>query len=144
MIDPMRSPCVMCDDSPCISACEPEVLRLDQGMKMGIATIKPMHCLAYNNTPCSVCIEQCPVEGAITISHDRPIINGDACTGCGVCQYVCPAPYNAIAIMPVASRYEEASEKSAAVAIQGRDWRQEYFGNRSLKPEANVDPSPHP
>ena len=84
------------------------------------------------------------LEGAIALKQGRPVINEQVCTGCGVCQYVCPAPYNAIAIMPIAGRYEEADEEAPEVEFQGHNWRQEYFGNRSLKPEANVDPSPLP
>ena len=143
MIDPMQAPCVMCEDTPCIAACEPNVLQAELGLRMGTAKIKQPHCLAFNGTICTVCSERCPVEGALALDQGRPVINEQACTGCGVCQYVCPAPYNAIAILPVASRYEESGEESAAVDSQGRNWRQEYFGNRSLKPEANVDPSPH-
>lgn len=140
MIDPMQAPCVMCEDTPCIAACEPNVLQAELGLQMGTAKIKQLHCLAYNGTICTVCSEQCPVEGAIGLKQGRPIINEQICTGCGVCQYVCPAPYNAIAILPVTSRYEEAGEEAPEVEIQGSNWRQEYFSNRSLKPDANTDP----
>ncbi len=31
-------------------------------------------------------------------------VNEETCTGCGVCRYVCPAPENAILLMPAFSR----------------------------------------
>ena len=41
MIDPIQQPCWMCDDVPCIKACEPQVLRLDVPMKMATAQHRP-------------------------------------------------------------------------------------------------------
>ena len=34
----------------------------------------------------------------------RPHIVEETCTGCGVCHFVCPAPENAVIIMPLAER----------------------------------------
>jgi translation initiation factor RLI1 len=34
----------------------------------------------------------------------KPRIIEETCTGCGVCQHVCPAPANAILLMPVQER----------------------------------------
>lgn len=104
MIDPMRSPCRMCEDFPCISACEPGVLRRDVPVKMGVARVDTTTCLAHQNSFCTVCSEHCPVEGAIEVRDGKPRIVEEACTGCGVCQHVCPAPANAILLMPVAER----------------------------------------
>lgn len=105
MIDPMNQPCWLCDDRPCINACEPGVLTHAIDTLMGTARINEQTCLAHNNTLCTVCSEQCPVEGAIAIDeHHRPSVVNESCTGCGVCQYVCPAPENAVMIMPAFSR----------------------------------------
>lgn len=104
MIDPMRQPCWMCADTPCISACEPGVLRSELPLKMGVARVDTTTCLAHTGSFCTVCSEQCPVEGAIEVVNGRPKIHEDVCTGCGVCQHVCPAPANAILLMPVAER----------------------------------------
>lgn len=104
MIDPYASPCVMCPDAPCISACKPGVLRADQPRKMGVAYIERAACLAYTGSFCTVCSERCPVPGAITVADGRPTIRPEACTGCGVCAYVCPAPANAVVVMPLADR----------------------------------------
>jgi ferredoxin len=111
MIDPARSPCRMCPDTPCITACEPSeggrgagVLRRDVPLRMGEARVDPTMCLAHQNSFCTVCAEQCPVEGAIQVVNGRPRIMQDKCTGCGVCQNVCPAPGNAILLMPLSDR----------------------------------------
>ena len=65
------------------------------------AIIQGRHCLAYQRSFCSICSERCPVEGAIKVEMGVPQIVADACTGCGICFDVCPAPTNAILMMPV-------------------------------------------
>jgi ferredoxin-type protein NapG len=106
MIDAFDAPCHMCDDMPCISACEPGALSPDVPKKIGIAHLQTYNCLAHNRTICTVCEERCPVDGAIELHRGRPRIIDENCTGCGVCHSVCPAPVNAIMIMPVPNRPE--------------------------------------
>ncbi len=115
VIDPDRSPCRMCDDLPCVAACEPDVLSLAAPVLMGTARITPQTCLAHQPGPgCTVCSEQCPVEGAIEVVDGRPRVVESACTGCGVCRYVCPAPENAILLMPTLKRPPRTSGASDA------------------------------
>lgn len=104
VLNPIESPCRMCAELPCVAACEPLALRFGVPVKMGTATISVLDCLAHQNTTCSVCVEQCPVEGALAWENGRPVVNPGACTGCGVCQYACPAPRNAVMILPVLTR----------------------------------------
>lgn len=104
MIDPIQQPCRMCEDFPCITVCEPQVLRLDMPKKMGQASIDVVNCLPYQGRACAECLEECPVPGAIELVNQKPRIVPDGCTGCGVCQYVCPAPDNAILLMPLLER----------------------------------------
>lgn len=105
MIDPMQQPCWMCADRPCIEACEPDVLTHLVPTMMGTARINEETCLAYQGSFCTVCSEQCPVDGAITLDErNRPTVVEQTCTGCGVCQYVCPAPHNAVLLMPAFQR----------------------------------------
>lgn len=65
------------------------------------AIIQGRHCLAYQRSFCSTCSERCPIEGAIKVEMGIPQVVADACTGCGICAEVCPAPTNAILMMPV-------------------------------------------
>ena len=92
--------CMMCEDFPCIAACEPGVLVHSIPKVMGTARVTEPLCLAYRGTICTVCSERCPVHGAIDVTHGKPTIVEAVCVGCGVCRYVCPAPENAILLMP--------------------------------------------
>lgn len=104
MIDPADSPCHMCEDFPCIGVCEPGVLTHDVPKVMGIARIEPFHCIAYHGSICTDCFDGCPVPDAIKMDEGRPTVVDEICTGCGVCHNVCPAPSNAILIMPLLER----------------------------------------
>ncbi|MHC5113013.1 MAG: 4Fe-4S dicluster domain-containing protein [Planctomycetota bacterium] len=66
----------------------------------GVAWIQAPSCLAHQGTFCSVCVEQCPEEGAIVTNEGRPRVVADTCTGCRICHDVCPAPGNAIIVLP--------------------------------------------
>jgi ferredoxin-type protein NapG len=96
--------CQMCEDFPCIAACKPGVLSDRIPVIMGTAIITAHLCLAHHGTTCTVCSERCPVEGALVLAKGKPTINEQACTGCGVCRYVCPAPENAVLLMPALFR----------------------------------------
>jgi Na+-translocating ferredoxin:NAD+ oxidoreductase RNF subunit RnfB len=63
-----------------------------------VAIIQGIHCLAVTNG-CSICIQQCLVEGALVFRDGMPMVVPDICTGCRVCFEVCPAPTNAVLMM---------------------------------------------
>ncbi len=103
MIDPGNQACLACPDTPCISACAPQVLRRDPKAPfpvMGTARVQVLDCFAHQGTTCVSCVERCPVPGAIDLIAGKPLINPVACVGCGVCAQVCPAPRPAILITP--------------------------------------------
>lgn len=104
IIEPDVQACLMCEDFPCITSCKPGVLTRSVPPVMGTARVTPQLCLAYHHTTCTVCSERCPVENAIHVDDGKPTIDEDICTGCGVCRYVCPAPENAILLMPAFAR----------------------------------------
>lgn len=106
-IDPARTPCWLCSDLPCISACETGAL-IAEAPPMGKARVQRFDCLGSMGTSCSSCQEQCPVEGALAIREGIPVVSEELCTGCGVCHYVCPAPNKAIAILPRAEGSQRA------------------------------------
>jgi Na+-translocating ferredoxin:NAD+ oxidoreductase RNF subunit RnfB len=64
-----------------------------------VAVIQGRFCLAYTSF-CTVCSERCPVPGAMKVEHGIPMVVADTCTGCGICHEVCPAPTNAVLVMP--------------------------------------------
>ncbi len=67
--------------------------------ELRVAVIQGRYCLAYQKSFCSVCSERCPEPGAIITEKGIPRIEADACTGCGICHDVCPAPKNAILML---------------------------------------------
>lgn len=92
-IDPLKKPCVMCDDLPCISVC-PEAALLPvpspADVKMGYAILDEKKCKAYGSDSfCQQCVVDCPIPGAITQVNSRPVIHKNICTGCGVCMKSC-------------------------------------------------------
>jgi Na+-translocating ferredoxin:NAD+ oxidoreductase RNF subunit RnfB len=64
-----------------------------------VAVIQGRFCLAYTSF-CTVCSERCPVPGAIRVEKGIPVVVAETCTGCGVCHEVCPAPRNAVLVLP--------------------------------------------
>ncbi len=91
-IDPMRNPCVMCVDLPCIAACPDDALLPVQELtdvNMGYAILDKKKCQAYGDTFCQQCVIDCPVPGAIYQVEDKPIVDKNICTGCGVCMRSC-------------------------------------------------------
>lgn len=104
IVEADTSACMMCEDFPCISSCGPGVLTASIDPIMGTARVTEHLCLAHHHTTCTVCSERCPVKGAIMVEDGKPTVDENRCTGCGVCRFVCPAPENAILLMPTFSR----------------------------------------
>jgi Pyruvate/2-oxoacid:ferredoxin oxidoreductase delta subunit len=66
----------------------------------GPVRVRPQLCLAWQGSFCSTCSERCPVEDAIVIEAGRPRVVAERCNGCGLCVQVCPAPINALELLP--------------------------------------------
>lgn len=91
-IDPMKNPCVMCEDLPCIPACQDEALlpvARPADVQMGYVILDKKKCQAYGITFCQQCIIDCPIPGAITQVNEQPVFHKNICTGCGVCVRSC-------------------------------------------------------
>jgi ferredoxin len=65
-----------------------------------VARVRESTCLAWQGSFCTVCSEHCPVKGALLLELGRPRVEPAACTGCGACIQVCPAPINALLLEP--------------------------------------------
>ena len=71
---------------------------------IGRAVVDKNHCLPYaSKMNCMVCEEHCPIpEKAIRFERSgeidyngklllkKPYVVDELCTGCGICEYVCP------------------------------------------------------
>ncbi|MFQ5673930.1 MAG: 4Fe-4S dicluster domain-containing protein [Nitrospinales bacterium] len=92
-IEPIKSPCVMCDDLPCITACPDQALlpvASPAEVNMGYAILDKKKCQAYGDVFCQQCVIDCPIPGAITQTPDgKPVFHKNVCTGCGVCVRSC-------------------------------------------------------
>lgn len=100
VLEPHEAPCLLCEDLPCVAACEPGALRDDALAVLGTARVSALDCLNRLGSPCSVCVERCPVPDAISFRGNVPEVEESLCTGCGQCQHACPAPQNAILLLP--------------------------------------------
>ena len=93
-IVPDESPCYLCEDMPCIAACEPRALRpvARNEVRMGLAVIDRTACYVTQGQPCDYCVTRCPLrEEAIRLDGSGlPRVIDEGCTGCGVCAYLCP------------------------------------------------------
>ncbi len=101
-----KAPCWLCPDLPCIDVCEPralEPLASPADARMGTLVIRDGVCFSERGSPCEVCVERCPVRPRpISVSvGEAPEVDVDACTGCGVCAYLCPA--DALDVEPVSA-----------------------------------------
>jgi MauM/NapG family ferredoxin protein len=113
---PRDMPCFLCETLPCIEVCPEKALvwpslktengeiKGPEAVRIGAAKIKPSRCIAFEtmNRPaehCRSCIDRCPYPGAairLRAFDDgrppQPEIIEDSCTGCGLCEFGCPAP----------------------------------------------------
>lgn len=65
-------------------------------MRLGLAQVDRRACLAWDQgARCLVCVEGCPTGAAIP-HQGRVTVNPLLCTGCGICEQVCPVAGGAI------------------------------------------------
>lgn len=107
-LDLLHKGCHMCEDWPCISACEPGALKLPE-LEAGREPVLPRlarvrinaeTCLPYSGPECGACAASCPVPGAMIWHGTKPEIDADKCTGCGLCREDCIVAPKAVEISP--------------------------------------------
>ena len=101
-----QSPCLLCEDLPCIAACAAEALvPVDQisDVRMGIAVISHRLCTAGQG--CHACVSRCPTQAlAMDFASMRLMIFPESCVGCGICESVCKTVNDHVAIRVTAAR----------------------------------------
>ena len=108
-MDILNKGCHLCDDWPCVSTCEPGALSQPEVSgdnvvplpRIALAEINKNTCLPYNGPECGACASSCPVPGTLLWRGERPYINTDTCTGCGLCREACIVQPRAIDIKSV-------------------------------------------
>jgi len=105
-LDLPNKACHLCDDWPCVTACEVDALvlpKLDENNeklelpKLATASINTETCFPYSGPECGACAI-CPVPNALTWDQQRPVINAEYCVGCGLCRDACVVDPSAIDI----------------------------------------------
>lgn len=106
VLDPNLEACRLCEDYPCIEACdEGALLPLANGTVPGFGTaiIDSDSCL---NRPkqkqCKICVSECPIDGMVNRRGKEPEI--EVCTGCGICVAECPTGAIGIVDSDIADR----------------------------------------
>ncbi len=114
-LDLVNKGCHLCEDWPCVTACERHALRHfdaepeddEPGREaigepdlpfIALARVDPQTCLPYSGPECGACRGVCPVPGAMIWEQERPRIDPDPCTGCALCREACIVEPKAIRI----------------------------------------------
>ncbi|MHC4607463.1 MAG: 4Fe-4S dicluster domain-containing protein, partial [Planctomycetota bacterium] len=110
--------CTLCGQTCPSDAIKELSLPVKQETKIGLAVIERGRCLPWAmDNPCIVCEEHCPIptkaiylreetvrkrDGTL-VTLKRPYVDADLCTGCGICEHVCPMGEAAIRVIPPGS-----------------------------------------
>jgi len=105
-LDLLTKGCHLCEDWPCVNACEVNALVFTEPDENGAVKIKPFaaaeidtsSCLPYSGPECGACESVCPIEGALVFEKEKPGINLDYCVGCALCREACIVEDKAINI----------------------------------------------
>ena len=100
MIEARTIPCYLC--MRCPEACPSGALEVVamREVRMGRARIREGACLPFLGVLCRTCYNACPIfDEAITMNELlQPLVDERTCTGCGICEHVCPTDPPAIVV----------------------------------------------
>ncbi len=125
-MDLLNKGCYLCEDWPCVQACEPKALQYQevednealQLAKIAYAEINTQTCLPYTGPECGACASSCPVPGALLWDMEKPHIDQEICVGCSLCREACIANPKAVTIKSLQlqqsdSEYDEGKSLDA-------------------------------
>lgn len=106
VLDLLNKSCDLCDDWPCVNACQTGALQLPEieedkeveKPRLALAVLDTGACLPYLGPECGACYGICPIPGALVFEMEKPIIDKDLCVGCALCREVCVVDPRAILI----------------------------------------------
>lgn len=92
LIEVEKIPCYLCMECPVVCPTGSLEPVSQQDTRMGLAVINKFHCTTWNGKIlCRTCYDKCPFKDkAIVLDELRPVIEEQACTGCGLCTHACP------------------------------------------------------
>jgi len=111
-LDLLNKGCHLCDDWPCVNACEVNALILPETESstditppvIALASVDTATCLPFSGPECGACVPLCPIEGALKLVREKPVIDSDKCVGCSLCREACILEPKAITISSIASQ----------------------------------------
>lgn len=114
-INPLKAPCEAVEGRckgvlPCVRSCPTGALQFIDisEIKLGTVIWNSKNCIAVKKGGgCLVCIEVCPIKGAIIAKNHIPHFNPRLCVGCGSCVVACPASPKALTLTPIGERRVE-------------------------------------
>lgn len=118
MLQLAEAPCRWCVDMPCVAACSSEALSEAALKPLGKVSLNLDECLTSQGIFCDTCSLFCPPEvRAIRMVRRQPVLDVEACVGCGMCVFYCESDGQPLMIEPCSettegegSRPEQASE----------------------------------
>ena len=115
VIFPRRQACMLCNGVPgdellCTATCPTGALQrvrkdaasIQAAVEMGTATVDTHLCYSYTGASCGACVRACPFEGTALRAGlwEKPIVDPQACVGCGLCERACVRYPQAIRVEP--------------------------------------------
>lgn len=105
-MDLLHHACLLCEDWPCVNACEVNALAFpetesDEEIPLPMLSncrVDTEKCLPYTGPECGACESSCPIEGALSWNMERPTIVQGLCVGCGACLAACIVEPKAIKV----------------------------------------------
>ena len=115
-LDLINKGCKLCQDWPCVAACEPQVLKLPDSPfpevlvpegdvpetgnnlaqselalrpKLAKVEVDSEVCLPYRGPECGACRDSCPIENALVWEGNKPTVDAELCVGCALCREAC-------------------------------------------------------
>ncbi|MCP4408703.1 MAG: hypothetical protein GY807_13240 [Gammaproteobacteria bacterium] len=111
-LDLLNKGCRLCEDWPCVAACEPGALirpaeqneSCIKPPRIAFAWIDTQRCLPYSGPECGACATSCSVPGAMVWEGERPRIDPEVCVGCALCREHCIVEPKAVEIRSLHGR----------------------------------------
>jgi len=107
-LDVLNGGCHLCEDWPCVAACDADALKAPDTSEgsdptaawpqMARGEIVEGDCLPFNGPECGACDGSCPIPNTLVFKREKPQINQENCAGCGLCRSACIATPKAIQI----------------------------------------------